>query len=158
MTESGQIEAHDWLTDLIATPVKEYPEFEAALSFLPALPPADVVGLLAERAVRLESECGRARATRELAATQGLPRLFSIEGEFRTVLRQAELDFVRQLIDDIESGALGGVGLVAGRARQQRRARRPTPVRPEPVPERRPDRRSGRTPMTTPDPPSPPTG
>lgn len=109
LTEAGRVETHDWLTDLIATPVKEYPAFEAALSFLPALPPADVVGLLAERAVRLESEIVATRSTLELAATQGLPRLFSIEGEFRTVLRQAELDFVRQLIDDIETGALGGV-------------------------------------------------
>ena len=46
LTEAGRVEAHDWLTDLIATPVKEYPAFEAALSFLPALPPDDVVALL----------------------------------------------------------------------------------------------------------------
>ena len=39
LTDAGLIEAHDWLTDLISTPVKEYPSFEAALSFLPALPP-----------------------------------------------------------------------------------------------------------------------
>jgi DNA-binding PadR family transcriptional regulator len=109
LTDAGRVETHDWLTDLIATPVKEYPAFEAALSFLPALPPSDVVGLLAERAVRLESEIVATRSMHELVTTQGLPRLFSIEGEFRLVLRQAELDFVRQLIDDIETGALGGV-------------------------------------------------
>ena len=46
LTDTGRIEAHDWLTDLISTPVKDFTSFEAALSFLPALPPDDVVDLL----------------------------------------------------------------------------------------------------------------
>src|SRR5579862_9883199 len=32
LTDPGRIEMHDWLTDLISTPVNDYPEFEAALS------------------------------------------------------------------------------------------------------------------------------
>src|SRR5215472_9019665 len=34
LTEAGRIEVHDWLTELLSTPVKEYPAFQAALSFL----------------------------------------------------------------------------------------------------------------------------
>src|SRR5580693_3907797 len=30
LTEPGRIEIHDWMTDLVSVPVKEYPEFEAA--------------------------------------------------------------------------------------------------------------------------------
>src|SRR5215469_15771096 len=56
LTEAGQIEMQDWLTDLLSTPAKEYPAFQAALSFLPALPPDDVAALLSERASRLEAE------------------------------------------------------------------------------------------------------
>src|SRR5271167_1689928 len=70
LTEAGRIETHDWLTDLIATPVNDYPAFEAALSFLPALPPTDVVGLLAERALRLEAEIVQAQSMRELLEKQ----------------------------------------------------------------------------------------
>ncbi len=109
LTDSGRVEIHDWLTDLIATPVNDYPAFEAALSFLPALPPAAVVDLLRERAFRLESEITQYEAARELTEKQGLPRLFEIESEFRTALREAELDFVRLLVADIESGTLDGV-------------------------------------------------
>jgi DNA-binding PadR family transcriptional regulator len=109
LTDAGRVETHDWLTDLIATPVNDYPAFEAALSFLPALPPADVVELLHERAQRLEFELAQAEATRELVEKQGLPRLFWIEGEFRALLRQAELDYVRRLATDIQSEALDGV-------------------------------------------------
>jgi DNA-binding PadR family transcriptional regulator len=109
LTDAGRIETHDWLTDLISTPVKDYPAFEAALSFLPALPPDDVVGLLAERAQRLEFELAQSEASRELIEKQGLPRLFWVEDEFRTVLRQAELDYVRTLILAIESETLDGL-------------------------------------------------
>src|SRR3984957_4180078 len=83
LTESGQIEAHDWLTDLISTPVNDYPEFEAALSFLPALPPDDVVALLEERGQLLEMELAQMGSSRELVEKQGLPRLFWVEAEFR---------------------------------------------------------------------------
>ena len=109
LTEAGRIETHDWLTDLISTPVKDYPAFEAALSFLPALPPDDVVELLKERAQRLEFELAQAHASRELIEKQRLPRLFWVEDEFRTVLREAELGYVRQLIGEIESGNLDGL-------------------------------------------------
>ena len=108
LTDGGRIEVHDWLTELLSTPVKEYPAFQAALSFLPALPPGDVAALLAERAQHLEAQLAQAAATRELADKAGLPRLFWVEGEFETVLREAELGYVRRLIEDIESGALDG--------------------------------------------------
>jgi len=108
LTDAGRIEVHDWLTDLISTPVKEYPAFQAALSFLPALPPEDVVTLLAERANRLEVQLARTRGVLELTHKHGLPRLFWVEAEFDTVLREAELGYVRTLIRDIESGALDG--------------------------------------------------
>jgi DNA-binding PadR family transcriptional regulator len=96
LTEAGRIEVHD------------YPAFQAALSFLPALPPDDVTELLAERAQYLESELAQAAAARELVEKQGLPRLFWVEAEFGAVLREAELGYVRSLMRDIESGALDG--------------------------------------------------
>jgi DNA-binding PadR family transcriptional regulator len=108
LTDPGRIEMQDWLTDLISTPVKEYPAFQAVLSFLPALPPDDAVALLAERASRLETELAAAAATRELVQKMGVPRLLWVEGEFAVALRQTELDYVRQLIADIETGALDG--------------------------------------------------
>ncbi len=109
LTDSGKIEMHDWLTDLISTPVKDYPAFESALSFLPALPPDDVASLLRERAQHLELELARAGGSRELLEKAQLPRLFWVEDEFRNVLREAELAYVRQLVGQIESGTLDGL-------------------------------------------------
>jgi DNA-binding PadR family transcriptional regulator len=109
LTGAGRIELHDWLTELVSTPVNEYPSFEAALSFLPALPPDDAAELLQERAQRIEMELAQAHATRELVEKQGLPRLFWIEAEFRNILREAELSYVRKLASEISSGTLDGV-------------------------------------------------
>jgi DNA-binding PadR family transcriptional regulator len=109
LTDAGRIELHDWLTDLLSTPAKDYPSFQAALSFLPALPPEDVVTLLTERAHHLEAELAQAGATRELAQKAGLPRLFWVEAEFGVRLREAELAYARELIRAIESGALDGI-------------------------------------------------
>jgi DNA-binding PadR family transcriptional regulator len=108
LTEAGRIELQDWLTELISTPAKEYPSFEAALSFLPTLPPAHVAGLLDERAGRLEDELARGRASAELARQQGVPRLFRVEDEYRLALREAELAYVRELLGEIAGGTLAG--------------------------------------------------
>jgi hypothetical protein len=108
LTGAGRIELHDWLTELLSTPVKDYTSFEAALSFLPTLPPEDVASLLRERAEHLEREAAQAHASRELAEKQHVPRLFWVEEEYRTVLREAELSYVRALASQIEDGTLGG--------------------------------------------------
>jgi DNA-binding PadR family transcriptional regulator len=109
LTDAGRIEMHDWLTELISTPVKDYPQFEAALSLLAALPPEDVVELLKERSRQLELELAGASSAREIVEKHGLPRLFWIEAEFHSLLREAELAYVRALVRDIENGTLEGL-------------------------------------------------
>ncbi|HEY3941041.1 MAG TPA: PadR family transcriptional regulator [Acidimicrobiales bacterium] len=109
VTDAGLVEMHEWLSDLLSTPVKDYPSLEAALSFLAALPPDEVVDLLGERARRLEFELAHVSATRELVERHRLPRLFWVESEFQMVLRRAELGYVRQLRDEIARGQLEGI-------------------------------------------------
>jgi DNA-binding PadR family transcriptional regulator len=108
LTDAGRVELSDWLADLISTPATEYPQFVAALSFVPALPPEHVAGLLKERLQHLAMEEAQAAATRELLHKRGLPRLFWVEQEYRDRLRAGEMDFVRSLVRDIESGGLEG--------------------------------------------------
>lgn len=108
-TGAGAIEAHDWLSELLCNPQKEYPAFEAALSFLPALPPEEALELLGQRAMRLEIELAQAGALRELAARHGLPRLLWVEAEYATKLKQTELDYTRELAKEIASGQLEGI-------------------------------------------------
>jgi hypothetical protein len=48
-------------------------------------------------------------ASEDIATKRGLPRLFSIEGEYEMALLRTELEFTRSLIADIESGSLSGL-------------------------------------------------
>jgi len=107
VTDKGIHELLDWMGELLSTPVKEYTQFEAGLSFLPVVAPADAVILLGARANRLDIELTGRRSV-HARLDEHIPRLFSVEYEYKTKLLEAELDWLRTLIADIESGALGG--------------------------------------------------
>ena len=109
ITDAGQREMADWLSELVAAPVKEYLQFEAALSLLPALPPEEALAALRQRCQTLEMEIATLDGTIRAAQSRGMPRLFALESEYVQVLRRAELDYVQGLANDIESGELTGI-------------------------------------------------
>ena len=90
---------------MLSTPAREYPEFPAALAFLPAISPAAALEALTIRTDRLQQRV--AEIDEELA--QGatfLPRLFLIESELQRRLVVAELEYVRALAEDLRAGRL----------------------------------------------------
>jgi len=111
LTDAGATEAVDWLSDLLRTPVKEFPQFEAALSFLPLLGPDDVARLLRMRVSALQVSITTLDAAREQARAQGLPSIFVLEADYDSALLHAELDFVVGLEASITDGTLEGVAL-----------------------------------------------
>src|SRR5919205_2547215 len=62
LTEAGRAEFLTWLRELLREPTKEYTQFAAGLSFIPALPPSEAVALLNERVQLLEKEVGKMRS------------------------------------------------------------------------------------------------
>jgi DNA-binding PadR family transcriptional regulator len=120
ITDAGREEFLTWLRELLREPVKEYTQFAAGLSFLPGIPPAEATALLEERVGRLEAETEEMRSRLDDAREQyNLPRLFLVESEHELMLREAELEWVRGIVRDMESGALGSLSewrsLLAGR-------------------------------------------
>jgi DNA-binding PadR family transcriptional regulator len=107
-TPAGREEFTDWLADLLRTPVKEYPQFEAGLSLMPGLPPDEVAPLLEERCRLLEQELEHRRRRLADAAEQGVPRLVLIEGEYHVSQREAELAFTRALAREVAEQTLDG--------------------------------------------------
>jgi DNA-binding PadR family transcriptional regulator len=101
ITEAGEAEMRDWLRDLVSTPVKEYPQFEAALSLLPVLPPDEALEMLEVRLELLDAMVEQNEAKHEHASEMGVPELFMIESRYRVRLLEAEREWVRDLIERI---------------------------------------------------------
>ena len=77
ITSAGREEFLSWLRELLREPVKEYTQFAAGLSFLPALPAAEAIALLKERGGLLGKETEEMRSRLDAAMEQvNLPRLF----------------------------------------------------------------------------------
>jgi DNA-binding PadR family transcriptional regulator len=109
LTDAGRLVMDNWLEELIAVPTKEYLQFEAALALLGVVGPDRAVELLRRRCTALDAKI---EALDEMLADcerMGLLRLFVVESEYQRELLRAELRWVRQLIDDIETGRLQGV-------------------------------------------------
>jgi DNA-binding PadR family transcriptional regulator len=111
ITDEGSIEMTDWLTELIGTPNKEYPAFQAGLSFLPALDPDDALAALRHRAESLTMKLVAMRGGMQAARDAGLPRIFELESEYEERTLSAELAFVRALVEEMENGTLEGLEL-----------------------------------------------
>jgi DNA-binding PadR family transcriptional regulator len=105
LTAAGRDALAQWLHAMLAVPTREYPEFPAALSFLPSVSPGQAVSALTTRIGHLESRLA-VIATELAEAGAFLPRLFLIESEYEQQVVTAELGYVRALVDDLAGGRI----------------------------------------------------
>src|SRR5215468_11171948 len=69
VTDEGSATLSQWLKEMLATPAQEYPEFPAALAFVPVLSPRDALRQLEARVLAAEAQLAQSQAiTRELLA------------------------------------------------------------------------------------------
>jgi DNA-binding PadR family transcriptional regulator len=104
ITGPGREAAREWLREMLRSTGDDYPDFIAALSVLFGLAPEDATAQLEERAERLNAELAETEA--QFSAVPGLPRLFLLEEEYRRALLEAELSWLRSVIDDLRAGRL----------------------------------------------------
>jgi DNA-binding PadR family transcriptional regulator len=100
LTDSGRDTLLEWMRTMVSTPSREFPEFPAALAFLPVLSPSDAREALEQRIIALEAKL----STVETNLREGgkfLPRLFQIEDEYQREVLKAELAYVRRLVSDL---------------------------------------------------------
>ena len=106
ITDAGRDELHDWMAELVSTPMKEYRQFEAALALLGVLLPEDAIRLLTIRRQRLEARIAEQRAGIDALVAGGIHPFFLIENEYRLALETAEKGFVDQLLRTLENPEL----------------------------------------------------
>ena len=102
ITGEGRAAMRGWLTDMLPTPAREFPEFPAALAFISILAPAEVRDMLVQRIAVLEDKLAAITGQ----APPGLPRLFLIEDEYRAAMLTAELTWLTGVVADLDEGRL----------------------------------------------------
>jgi DNA-binding PadR family transcriptional regulator len=104
ITDPGRAELDGWMSELLAVPVKEYTQFEAALSLMPVVHPDKVHALLRDRVSTLAEKVAANERLLQAYRHGGLPRLMLIEAEYEAAMVTAELAWVRGLVEEIEAG------------------------------------------------------
>jgi DNA-binding PadR family transcriptional regulator len=105
LTEEGRRTGLRWLTDMLAAPRNEYPEFPAALSFAMMIAPEQLADLLARRLAVVRPRLAELRA--ELETHQAsIPRIALIETEYAIAVTDAEARWLASVIEELRSGRL----------------------------------------------------
>ena len=105
ITAAGREVAREWLREMLHTTEGQYPEFIAALSILFGLVPEDARAELELRVEKLQDALDTTEQGLSAAAT-GLPRLFLLEEEYRKTMLEAEISWLRGVIEDLREGRL----------------------------------------------------
>jgi DNA-binding PadR family transcriptional regulator len=109
ITDAGRDEHDQWLSELIATPVREYHSLETALALVLGLGPDQAVRLLETRVVGLKAELGRTDALLAATREMGLAEIFTVEEDFRRAMLVAELAYVEKLVTALREDRLTGM-------------------------------------------------
>jgi len=115
LTETGEREVLDWLREMLAKPAHEPSQFLAAMSFIPHLSAEDAADQLSLRAHRLEMGLVSLSAVLQTLTPQ-IGRVCLLEAEYARAMRQAELGWVRSLIEEIRAGRIAWQAPPASRA------------------------------------------
>jgi len=105
ITDDGRVVARRWLREMLHNTEGQYPEFIAALSILFGLEPDDARAELGLRADKLQDALADAEQGLT-SAPPDLPRLFLLEEEYRRAMLEAEISWLRSVIEDLAEGRL----------------------------------------------------
>ena len=106
LTDAGRRAAHDWLTDMLARPRNEFPQFPAALSFIMLLTPEEALAVLEQRAAALRDQLATVEADLRTYA-DALPRVVLMDDDYQRVMISAELSWVEGVAADLRAGGWG---------------------------------------------------
>jgi DNA-binding PadR family transcriptional regulator len=106
VTDAGRDAAHLRMSELLAKPEPEYPLYGTALAFVNLLSPDEVGRLLRSRVVALEAELAGHLTAGSMLRERDIERYKLLDLELTIARLRAELQFTRELSDDLEAGRL----------------------------------------------------
>jgi DNA-binding PadR family transcriptional regulator len=106
ITEAGQLALGERISEMLGTPTNEYPEFPLAIGEAHNLPRATVIQLLRSRLNLLGADLTFTEEGLHDLKERGIERRFWLNVEYTKALIEVEIEWLLQLIDDLETGAL----------------------------------------------------
>ncbi|KAA0022778.1 PadR family transcriptional regulator [Antrihabitans cavernicola] len=106
ITATGRDALTARVTELLANPIREYPLFPLALAEAHNLPADTAVTLLRQRVAALDTEIAELDAMAEFVRSDNVPRVYWLNIEYARTVVAAQVDWLRQLIDQIVDGSL----------------------------------------------------
>ncbi|SEL87620.1 PadR family transcriptional regulator [Rhodococcus maanshanensis] len=106
VTDAGRAALTRWVGETLSTPKPEYPAFPLALAEAHNLDADSVCAAMAERIGLVEKDLAELDALRQVAVSKEIPRVFWFGFDYLRALAVTEVEWLRGLIDEIESGAL----------------------------------------------------
>jgi len=94
------------MDEALSARAREFPEFPVAVSLLGLLTPEEALSELKTRVAAFEDKAARIDSQFARAAAEGLPRLFLLETEYQRATLEAELEWLRAVVDDLRMGRL----------------------------------------------------
>jgi DNA-binding PadR family transcriptional regulator len=104
-TEEGRRTAVEWTVDMLTAPRRDFPEFVAALAYLPLIEPRAALAALGSRLADQRVELDRLRASLAMARPT-LPRLVLVETEYLIAHLEIDVAWLDALVDDLARGRL----------------------------------------------------
>jgi DNA-binding PadR family transcriptional regulator len=104
-TDAGRRAAVEWTVEMLAAPRRDFPEFTAALAYLPLIDLPTALAALDRRRAHQRAELARLR-TDLTAVGPTLPRLVLVETEYLIAHLETDVAWLDALVDDLRTGRL----------------------------------------------------
>jgi DNA-binding PadR family transcriptional regulator len=106
ISAAGREAFTNWLQEMLAVPVNEYPSFPLAISEAYNLPPSVVVELLDRRIQALQEQLDDLASGEQLLRKKGVEHKYWIDLQYQQSMLQAEIAWIRGLQEQLRSGDL----------------------------------------------------
>lgn len=106
ITDEGRAVARDWMRDMLSHRKAEYPEFPAALSFVPMLSPTGLLQFLEQRQEQLTASLAAQEAALTQSVAMQLPKVTLLDDEYLRDVTAVELKWVSRTVADLRSKRL----------------------------------------------------
>jgi DNA-binding PadR family transcriptional regulator len=107
ITEAGRLGLTERVSDMLATPVNEYPEFPLAIGEAHNLPRQTVVQLLTHRLIALRGELEILTAGIRTVEHKKIERKYWLNFTYQAALVQAEITWIENFLAELEAGDIG---------------------------------------------------